>query len=130
MVALDRRKQLHSTRLQPEYADGMADFGPFRIEIGGDEGLRQGADVERRCGDIPPIELLSSRQRDRAGQNHRFSREESQVLGSLAAIARLVEGSAGDTHNAVAADNPIVWSTDADNDRLSRSEFAGHIASS
>ena len=68
MVAVDAIEQLHAAPLQPEHADSVADFGPFGIEIGSDEGIGERPDLQRRRLDMAPVERAVAAKRDRAGQ--------------------------------------------------------------
>src|SRR5437763_3336669 len=114
MIPLDRREQLHSTALQPEHADSVADLGPFGIEIVGDKVIGQRAYIETRRFDMLPIDAALEGERDCAGEQHRLSREEADVLGRHVAVDRLVEQATVDRNGAVAADYPILAAADAE----------------
>ena len=49
MAAFDAFEQLHAAAFHPEHADAAADRGPFGVEVGVDELLRQLAHLERRA---------------------------------------------------------------------------------
>jgi len=112
MVALDAIEQLHSAAFHPEYADTIADLGPFGIQICLYEPVRERPNLKVRCLDVAPIQRSASRKCDGAAQQHGLAGEQAQMFYGVFPVLGLVKSTAVDTDHAVAADHPFPGNTD------------------